>query len=154
MSDGATAEDGFTLLEVVCVVAIVAMLAAIILPRVPYATSRPRLESYAVEAASLLKADRNAAIRHRVEIMAQIDATSRSVRSGSTGRILQIPDDVVFDAVLPARCNERPARSTISFFASGMSCGGSIALSRLGTSFEIRVNWLTGGIEIVSRKDL
>jgi general secretion pathway protein H len=41
--------------------------------------------------------------------------------------------------------------STISFFASGMSCGGTIALTRLDAGYEIRVNWLTGRIEIVSR---
>jgi general secretion pathway protein H len=32
-----------------------------------------------------------------------------------------------------------------------MSCGGTIVLSRLGAVYEIRVNWLTGGIEIVPR---
>ncbi len=154
MNKRRAAQAGFTLLEVVCVVAIVAMLAAIILPRVPYSTSRPRLEAYAVEAASLLKSDRNAAIRGRVQIMAQVDATSRSVRSGSSGRILQVPNDVAFDAILPVRCNDRPTYSSISFFASGMSCGGTIALSRLGAGYEIHVNWLTGGIEIVARNNL
>jgi general secretion pathway protein H len=41
--------------------------------------------------------------------------------------------------------------SNISFFANGTSCGGTIALTRLDAGFEIRVNWLTGRIEIVSR---
>ena len=53
--------------------------------------------------------------------------------------------------LLPLTCNERPARSTISFFATGMSCGGTIVLSRLGVGFEVRVNWLTGGIEVAAR---
>jgi general secretion pathway protein H len=30
-----------------------------------------------------------------------------------------------------------------------MSCGGVIALTRSGVGYEVRVNWLTGGIEIV-----
>ena len=42
-----------------------------------------------------------------------------------------------------------PAGPTIRFFASGMSCGGTIALTRLGVGYEVRVNWLTGGVEIV-----
>ncbi len=154
MTNGSNGEDGFTLIEMVCILAIIAMLAAVLLPNIPRDTSRPRLEAYAVETASLLKADRTAAIRNRVQIATQIDAGARSLRSGSTGQILRVPDDVVFDAILPNRCNERPAFSTISFFPTGMSCGGTIMLSRLGTSYEIRVNWLTGGIEIASNSAL
>ena len=43
---------------------------------------------------------------------------------------------------------------TISFFATGMSCGGTITLSRLGAGYEVRVNWVTGGIEVVPRRVL
>jgi general secretion pathway protein H len=153
-SDGAHAEDGFSLLEVVCVVAIIAALAAIVLPRMPLGTSRPRLEAYAVEAASLLRTDRNAAMRRRTAVATEVNAISRSIRSGATGQIVRIPDDVVFEAILPQRCNQRPARSTISFFASGMSCGGAIVLTRFGVRHEVRVNWLTGGVEVVARNIL
>ena len=154
MISGRKAEAGFTLVEMVCVIAIIAMLAAILLPHISRATSRPRLEGYAVETASLLKADRTAAMRRRVAIATQVDASERYLRSGSTGRILRVPDDVTFSATLPLRCNDRPAFSTISFFATGMSCGGTIVLSRLGAVYEIRVNWLTGGIEIVPRSTI
>jgi general secretion pathway protein H len=147
-------EDGFTLIEIVCVIAIVAMLAAIMLPALPRGTSRARLEAYALETAALLKADRSAAMRRRAPIVAEVDAPGRLVRSGATGRIVRMPADVKFDALLTARCNRRPAGFTIQFFASGMSCGGVIALSREGMSYEIRVNWLTGGVEVVPRTAL
>jgi general secretion pathway protein H len=139
------------LLEAVCVVAIVAMLAAVLLPRIPRGTSRPQLESYALETASLLKTDRSAAIRRHIQVVTDVNAPSRLVRSGASGRVVRVPDDVLFNAILPERCNQRPAFSTISFFASGMSCGGAIALTRFGVGYEIRVNWLTGGVEIVPR---
>jgi general secretion pathway protein H len=145
-------DRGFTLLEMVGVLAIVAMLAAILLPSLPRSTSRQRLAGFAVETAALLKADRTAAVRRNSQVNAQVDAPGHLIRSGSTGRALQIPADVSFKALLPRSCNERPAHSTISFFATGMSCGGTILLSRLGATFEIRVNWLTGGIEIVTRE--
>jgi general secretion pathway protein H len=143
---------GFTLLEMVAVIAIVAMLAAILLPALPRSTSRQQLAGYAVETAALLKADRTSAVRRNALVSAQIDPPGHLIRSGSTGRALNIPADVSFQAVLPRTCNERPAHSTISFFATGMSCGGTIVLSRLGAGFEVRVNWLTGGIEIVARE--
>jgi general secretion pathway protein H len=145
---------GFTLLEMVCVIALIAMLAAVLLPFLPRHTSRSRLQAYALEAATLLKADRNTAIRRRADVSTLVDAPSRAIRSGATAQIVRIPDDVRFDALLPQTCRQRAALSTISFFADGMSCGGSIALSRLDTAYEIRVNWLTGRIEIVSRSTL
>jgi general secretion pathway protein H len=144
-------EGGFTLMEIVCVLAVFGMVAAIVLPRLSRETSRPRLEAYAIEAASLLKSDRTSAIRRRSRIDTEVDAAARVVRSGSSDRIVRVPDDVVFDSVLPQRCNKRPVFSTISFFATGMSCGGVITLTRSGVGFEIRVNWLTGDVEIVPR---
>ena len=150
-NDSGVAEDGFTLLEVVCVLAILAILSAIVVPVLPRATSRARLESYAIATAALLKADRNAAMRRQIQIATEIDAVSRLVRSGATGRVVRVPGDVAFDALLSVRCNQQPAGPTIRFFASGMACGGVISLTRSGIGYDVRVNWLTGGIEIVSR---
>jgi general secretion pathway protein H len=147
-------EGGFTLLEMVCVIALIAMLAAVLLPFLPSHTSRSRLQAYALETATLLKADRNSAIRRRADVSTLVDAPSRAIRSGATLETIRFPDDVRVDALLPQSCRQRAALSTISFFADGMSCGGSIALSRLDRTYEIRVIWLTGRIEIVSRSTL
>jgi general secretion pathway protein H len=149
MSD--TAERGFTLLEMVCVLAIIALLAAVLMPFIPRETSRSRLQAYALQAATLLKQDRNAAISRNTSVATLVDATSRAIRSGASAASIRIPDDVHFEAVLPQTCQRQAALSTIRFFANGMSCGGTIALSRFDAGYEIRVNWLTGRIEIVSR---
>jgi general secretion pathway protein H len=149
-----SAEAGFTLIEVVCALAILSLIAAILLPLAPRETSRARLEAYAIETAALLKADRAAAIRSHDLVATRIDAAGGSILSGASRRTVSIPTDVVFDALLPQRCNDRPAFSTISFFANGMSCGGTLALTRSGTGYEIRVNWLTGGVDIVPRTAL
>ena len=147
-------QRGFTLLEMVCVIALVAMLAAVLLPFVPRQTSRARLQAYALEAATLLKADRNAAIRGGADVSTLVDAPSHAIRSGATAQLVRIPEDVRFEALLPERCRQRAVLSTISFFSDGMSCGGTIALTRLDHSYEIRVNWLTGRIEIVATHPL
>jgi general secretion pathway protein H len=128
----------------------VALVAALLLPALPRATTRPRLESYAVAVAGLLKADRNAAIRRGASVATKIDAASRVVRSGATGRSIKVPDDVTFDALLSARCDRQAAAPAIRFFSSGMSCGGVIALTRPGMAYEVRVNWLTGAVDLVS----
>ena len=74
MSRFRIAQAGFTLLEVVCVVAIVALLAAVILPALPRGTSYARLEAYAIETATLLKQDRYAAMRRRARVATEISA--------------------------------------------------------------------------------
>jgi general secretion pathway protein H len=149
MSDGT--ERGFTLLEMVCVLAIVAMLAAVLLPLVPRQTSRSRLQAYALQMATLLKTDRNAAIRRGTDVSTFVDAGSRSLRSGVTLETVRVPDDVRFQALLPQTCRQRATLSTIDFFANGMSCGGAITLTRLDAGYEVRVNWLTGRVEVVSQ---
>jgi general secretion pathway protein H len=151
---GVTNEEGFTLLEMVCVIALVAMVAAVLLPFLPRNTTRAQLQAYALEAATLLKADRDAAIRRGLDVSTLVDASSRAIRSGVTARAVLIPADVRFDALLPQTCRQHATLSTISFFGDGMSCGGTIALTRLETTYEIHVNWLTGRVEIVSRAPL
>jgi general secretion pathway protein H len=145
-------DRGFALIEILCVLAIIGLLAAIILPAIPRATSRARLESYAVETAALLKADRTVALRRQILVTTQVDAATRSIRSGVTGRIIRFPADVTLNALLAQRCADRNAGRSIDFFPSGMSCGGTIALARPGMGYEVRVNWLTGGVEIVPQK--
>lgn len=143
------ATAGFTLLEMVCVVAIIGMIAAILLPAFPAGTSRSRLKGYAVQIASLLTADRTAAIRRHATVATRVDALDRSIRAGASGRTIELPDDVHVAATLAARCNGRPSGSSIVFFASGMSCGGVVSIARPSAMYDIHVNWLTGGIDIV-----
>lgn len=145
-------ESGFTLLEIVCVLAIIAMLAAIALPAFPRGTSRARLEALAVATAAVLQSDRNAALRRGAPVSTEISTITRTIRSGAGGGAVSVPGDVAFSAMLADSCDRRDAGTTISFFASGLSCGGTLSLSRLGATFEIRVAWLTGGVEIVQKK--
>jgi general secretion pathway protein H len=149
MSD--VGERGFTLLEMVCVLAIIALLAAVLLPFLPHETSRSRLQAYALQTAALLKTDRDAAFRPHPGGATLVDADARAIRSGVSRAAIVIPADVRFDALLPQTCRQRAALSTISFFANGTSCGGAITLTRFDSGYVIRVNWLTGRIEVAPR---
>jgi general secretion pathway protein H len=149
-----SAEAGFTLIEMVCILAIIALVAAILLPEIPRGTSRAQLAAYALQIATVLTSDRDSAVRRRAVIATEIDAPARRVRSGASGRIVRVPSDVQLDATLASRCNQREAGMAVVFFASGMSCGGVIALSRLGVGYQVRVNWFTGGVQIVALNGL
>jgi general secretion pathway protein H len=143
-------EAGFTLVEAVAVLAIVALLAALALPRWPHGTTRPQLEAYALAIAALLKADRNAALLRRARVATRLDASARQVASGAGAGLVRLPDDVAFDALIAETCAGAENGTAIEFLPSGMSCGGAIALARPGIAYRVRVNWLTGGVEVVA----
>jgi general secretion pathway protein H len=143
---------GFALIELLCVLAIIGLLAAIMLPSIPVATSRTKLEGFAVQTAALLKEDRNAAVARQARVTTRVESATRSIRSGASGRTIRIPADVVMEATLASRCADRIAGNSVDFFPSGMSCGGTIFLSRPGIGLEIRVNWFTGTVEVGPRK--
>jgi general secretion pathway protein H len=143
-------EAGFTLVEVICVLAIVALLAGLALPALTFQTSRSRLEAYALETASILIADRDSAIRRRIGVSTTMNYGARVIRSGAYPRSVQFPHDIAFDALLAKTCAGRDVGSTIDFFPNGMSCGGTVALRRGGVGYQVRVNWLTGGVEVVA----
>lgn len=150
MIDSCRGQRGFTLIEMVAVMAIVAALAAVLLPNIPHRTSKARLQSYAIRVAAMLKSDRTAALMLRQTVATRVDAPGRLIRSGANGAELRIPDDVRFDALLPDSCNSRPVHANIVFLRSGLSCGGVITLSRPGTEVVIRTNWLTGRTDLVA----
>ncbi|ACK49883.1 general secretion pathway protein H [Methylocella silvestris BL2] len=145
-------QGGFTLLETVCVLAIIAILAALVMPAFPRGTSPAQLQALAMATATILKADRNAAMRRGAPVSTEIDTAGRVIRSGASQNRVIVPEDVNFSAMLADTCDQRAGGTTISFFASGLSCGGALSLSRLGETLEVRVAWLTGGVEIVPQK--
>ena len=76
-------------------------------------------------------------MRNHVAVATSLDAERRTVRSGATAAVVEIPADVTFAALLAQRCAGRPVGSTIDFFPSGASCGGAIAISRQGFGYQI-----------------
>jgi general secretion pathway protein H len=147
----ASRQGGFTLIEIVAVLAIISLFVAVALPALPLATSRPKLEAIALQAAAIFEGDRYAAMRRHISVASVVDAQARTIRSSVNGRSVEVPLDVSFDALLARSCAGLPTRGVIVFLPNGLSCGGVVALSRSGVGFEIRVNWLTGGTEIVPR---
>ena len=142
-------QSGFTLIEAVCVLAIVGLLAALALPMFPRATPRARMEGYALQIAAILKGDRAAAMRRGEPVSTTFDAAGQAVRSGWSEARVVVPADVGFNALVAKTCAGKRAGASIDFFPTGMSCGGAIDLWRGGAGYEVRVNWLTGGVEIV-----
>ena len=70
------------------------------------------------------------------------------------GRNAVTVTDVRLDAMAAARYYGCLTIMTIDFLASGMSWGGVIAQTHRGVGYEVRVNWLTGGVDVVPHRPL
>jgi general secretion pathway protein H len=143
-------QAGFTLVEVVAVLVVMALLAGLVTPLLRPGGSAAGVDVWALRIAALLKADRYAALRNGAPVVTLLSAANRTVASGGGHGVLQLPADMAFDALLADRCAGADTRRGVVFFPSGLSCGGAIALARGGHNVEIRINWLTGGVDIVT----
>lgn len=143
-------DRGFTLIEVVAIMAILGLMLAVVLPAIPRAVSRPQIEAVGLAVAAILEGDHRAALRRHAGVSALVDAAHRVVGSGAGGRTFTLPAGIAVTTTLAKTCLGAPIRDKIVFLPDGTSCGGAIALERGGQRVDIRVNWLTGAAEIGS----
>ena len=140
---------GFTLLETLCVLAIISMIAALLTP-IFSNRGDSGLRSLSIATAAVLKLDRNAAAASGKVVSTYVDAADRTIRSGASGRSLSIPSDVKIETTLAKRCSGVRGDNSIRFFPNGLSCGGVITFKRSSSTYEVRVNWYTGLPEVIS----
>ena len=79
-----------------------------------------------------------------------VDLRAREIRSSRRDRVLAIPADVDMRATVSGGCRSSASAAPIAFYEDGRSCGGVVTFAAGGSSFEVRVNWLTGGVEVVA----
>ena len=136
---------GFTLVEVVAVMLIIALVASLAVTTIP-GTGRGRLKALTLETAALLRRERLGAVMTGRERQVSIDGEKR-VLVGDGGGIVAVPRDVVLDILgIDALWSGRQA--VVRFHPDGASTGAVLKLSREKAEYEIRVNWYTGGVAI------
>jgi len=143
-------QAGIILLDVVLTLAIFGLIALLVLPTLPRGTTPSRQGAYAAQIAALMKNDRMAAARQRREIATRVDVANRVVASGSSGAMVTLPSDVRLDVIASQLCADQPGRFAIRFAPDGRSCGAIVHVAKGELDWRIRVNWLTGLIDIVA----
>jgi general secretion pathway protein H len=143
-------EAGFTLLEVMAVMLIIALVASLVIATTP-GTGRAGLKAVTLQAAALLRRERVAAILGGRIRRVSLDGERRAL-VGDGGDRVAIPSDVAVD-VLGADAVWSGRRAVVRFDPDGASTGAVLRLSRDRAEYEIRVNWYTGGVAIVSAPD-
>ena len=147
---GASPQAGIVLLDIVIAMAVFALLILLVLPTLPHETTSARLGAYATEVAAVLKTDRSTAARSGHDVATRVDVSNKQIVSGTDGRKITLPSDVTLDLTASDACQLEPGQLGVIFAADGRSCGAVISLAKNGRDWRIRVNWLTGYIDVVA----
>ena len=139
---------GFALLDLLLALLVLSLLMLVALPALVPGTSPSRQEAYAAEVAGLLKSDRAAAAQSGAVVGTLIDVAQRRIVAGSRPRSIQLPSDLALDVTSSAGCGRERGSFVIAFEADGRSCGAVIKLAKGDRSWRIRVNWLTGFVDV------
>jgi general secretion pathway protein H len=145
----ARGDRGIILLDLVIAMALLSLLLLMVLPYIAPGTSPSRLGAYAADVAAVLKIDRSAAARSGREVATRVDLTNKNIASGSSARKVSLPDDVTLDLVASDACRLPEGQFAIIFAADGRSCGAVLSLATQALIWRIRINWLTGFIDVV-----
>jgi general secretion pathway protein H len=141
---------GAILLDAILALAVAGLLLLVVLPFLPTGTSAARQGAYALEIAALLKTDRTAAARLGAPVATQVDVEARRITSGSTSRVITLPRDLILDVLASDACVLRPGVFAIAFASDGRSCGAVIRITKNDRDWRVRINWLTGFVDVLA----
>lgn len=138
---------GFSLLEMLVVVGLVAVIAALVAGMLGGGMERIQLRSAVKEVASNLRFTRAHALATGRPQQFVIDPAARTWQA-PRGRGGRIPDrfEIEFTGALEAQ--PRRDQGAIVFFEDGASTGGRVRLEAGGGTWDIDVAWLTGEVRI------
>ena len=136
---------GFTLIEVIAVMLIIALVASLAVTMMP-GTGRAGLRALTLQTASLLRRERLGAILTGRDREVSLDG-ERRILVGDGGDIVALPRDIAVD-ILGVDALWSGRQAVVRFHPDGASTGAVMKLSREKAGYEIRVNWYTGGVAI------
>jgi general secretion pathway protein H len=146
---GRGGERGVTMIELLVVVAIMGVIAAIVIPRFGGGVSTTELKSAARQVASGLRLARSEAMASRQERFVTLDLEHRRFMVGSDQRAHALPRDVELKLFTAQKDLVDDKVGAIRFYPDGGSNGGRVTISAGERKFEVDVDWLTGRVAIL-----
>lgn len=143
------AMSGVTLLELLIVLSIMAIVAALVLPMFGGGVSTGELKGAARQVAAGLRAARSEALATRQDTRVMIDVEQRTFRIERDAHVHALPQriDVKLFTAQSDLIDEKVG--AIRFFADGGSNGGRVTIKAGSRKYDIDIDWLTGRIAIL-----
>jgi general secretion pathway protein H len=134
---------GFTLIEMIVVLAVIALVLAIAIPNLGRSPARPALAATAHDVAASLRLARNRAItRNRPT---RFLATAGSFGAGDGNALQPVPRGIALEVSgggIDGRMDD------IRFFPDGSSTGGRIDVTAGAARYAVLVDWINGNVSI------
>jgi general secretion pathway protein H len=144
-------EAGFTLIEIIVVLAVVGFALLLIVGYKPPWSSGLGVRGAAAEVASSLRLARSEAILRNRPVAFEIDLASRRFRAGS-GAVRQLPPQLSI-ALLTVQGERRDVSTgDIRFNPDGSSTGGRISIAAGKRAVTVGVDWLTGRVSVADAR--
>lgn len=143
----ACAPAGFTLLELLVVLGVLALVIAIALPHVPRRAEAAAVRAAASSVADGLRESRGLAIRGNGPVLFSLDVAARRWTIQG-GRSAELPQELALALETDRRLLQSREAGAIRFFGDGSATGGRIVLSRGGVRATVTIDWLTGRVAV------
>ncbi|HEX5998251.1 MAG TPA: GspH/FimT family pseudopilin [Hyphomicrobiaceae bacterium] len=143
-----TRERGFTLLELLVVLGLLALALAIVAPSLGRARLGVMVRSTAYELAANLRASRAAARSTSIEHVLTIDLAQRLYWAEGVVGQRRLPHGVAVDVTVPQSERITASAGRIRFFPDGSASGARLVLHDGRSTTSIVVDWLTGDVRL------
>jgi general secretion pathway protein H len=143
------ASSGVTLLELMIVLVLMALIAAVTIPIFGSGVSTTELRSAARELAAGLRLARGQAIAQRTEAMLELDVAARNFRVPPDPRVHALPTGIELKLFTAQRDLVSDNIGAIRFYPDGGSDGGRVTLAAGERKYDVDVDWLTGRVAIL-----
>lgn len=141
--------SGVTLLELLIVLMLMGLIAALTIPTFSGGVSTTELKSAAREVAAGLRLARGQAITQKAEAALELDVAARSFRVPPDTRLHALPSGIDLKLFTAQRDLVNDKVGAIRFFPDGGSNGGRITLAVGERKYDVDVDWLTGRVAIL-----
>lgn len=142
-------QAGVTLLELLIVLSIMAIVAAIALPMFGSGVSTGELKSSAREVAAAMRLARSEALATRQQTRVLLDLEQRSFQLERETRAHALPKLVEMKLYTAQSDLVSDKVGSIRFFPDGGSNGGRVTLASGQRKYEVDIDWLTGRVSIL-----